>query len=423
MDLVLRRGRIIDPSHDLDQVADIAIRNGHIVRLGENLAETALIEVDASGLWLFPGFIDMHVHLREPGREEAETIETGTAAAARGGFTAVACMPNTLPVNDSAAVTSLILDRARACGRVPVYPIGAVTRGSRGEALADFHEMAQAGIVAVSDDGQPVQNNQLMRRALEQAKELDLPVIDHCEDKNLAAGGMMNEGECARQLGLTGMSPAAEEVQVARDAVLARLTGARVHIAHLSTRHALEIVKRAKSDGIPITCEVTPHHLMLTEESVRSAGTSAKMNPPLRTLADIEALTAGLADGYIDVVATDHAPHSLEDKRQPFERALFGIIGLETAVSLILDRLVTPGVLSVQRMANAFSLNPARILRLPRGIFPGAAANITVIDPNLKVEVHAEEFLSKSRNTPFEGWILRGAPVMTIVQGRVVWKV
>jgi dihydroorotase len=422
MDLIIRHGRIIDPSRNLDVTSDILIENGRIVAIGAQAPAEGARVVDAAGMWIFPGFIDMHVHLREPGREEAETIESGTAAAVKGGFTAVACMPNTQPVNDSADVTSRILARARECSPVRVCPIGAVTLESRGEYLADYGEMVKAGIVAISDDGRPVANNRVMRRALECARELDIPLIDHCEDPDLASGGCMNEGACARELGLTGISPAAEEVQVARDAILADYTQARLHIAHLSTRRALQIVRRARSEGIPITCEVTPHHLLLTEEAVRTAGTRAKMNPPLRSRADVEALVEGLANGDIDAIATDHAPHPANEKERPFEQAPFGIVGLETAVSLILDRLVAPGLLSLSRLAYAFSLNPARILKLERGIFPGAPADITVIDPDKGVEVRSREFLSKSRNTPFEGWKLRGAAVMTIVKGRIVWE-
>jgi dihydroorotase len=423
MQLILRHGRVIDPSQEYDRIADLGIEDGRIAEIAPHISTKGCVEIDARGLIVAPGFMDMHVHLREPGREDAETIESGTRAAARGGFTAVACMPNTKPVNDSEAVTSRILARAREVSKIPVYPIGAITQGSRGEALAEIAEMVRAGIVAISDDGHPVQNSRMMRRAMEEARLFDIPVIDHCEDKDLAAGGCMNEGHCSTQLGLPGMDPAAEELQVVRDAILARKTGARVHIAHISTRKSLEAVVRAKREGIPITCEVTPHHLLLTEECVAAYDTNAKMNPPLRTEEDVEALVAGLATGAIDAIATDHAPHSMQDKLLDFSRAPFGIVGLETAVGLMLDRLVRPGTLSLNRMIEALTTSPARILKLERGTLrKGAPADLTVLDPELQWEVHGSEFLSRSRNTPFEGWQLRGGPAMTLVRGTVVWS-
>jgi dihydroorotase len=423
MDLILRQGRIIDPSQNRDEVADLGIEGGRIAGIARHIEARARREIDAGGLIVAPGFIDMHVHLREPGREDAETIESGTLAAAGGGFTAVACMPNTQPVNDSESVTAFICRRAREVAKIPVFPIGAITQGSRGETLADVAGMVRAGIVALSDDGHPVQNSQVMRRAMECARAHDLPIIDHCEDRELAAGGCMNEGVYAARLGLPGINPDAEEIQVLRDAILARRTGARVHIAHVSTWRSLEAVKRCKQEGVSITCEVTPHHLLLTEECVASQGTHAKMNPPLRTREDVDALVEGLASGAIDVIASDHAPHSAEDKMRDFTGAPFGVVGLETAVSLVMDRLVRPGVVSMARMVAAFSTHPARILRLPGGgLAKGAAADITVIDPELKREIRSAEFSSRSRNTPFEGWKLCGGPVMTIVQGIVVWS-
>jgi len=423
MQLILRHGRVIDPSQDYDRIADLGIEDGHIAEIASHISTKGGKEIDARGLIVAPGFIDMHVHLREPGREDAETIESGSRAAARGGFTAVACMPNTKPVNDSATVTSHILARAREVSKIAVYPIGAVTQGSRGEALAEISEMVQAGIVAISDDGHPVQNNRMMRRAMEEARRFDIPVIDHCEDKDLAAGGCMNQGLCSARLSLPGMDPVAEELQVVRDAILSRETGSRVHIAHISTRKSLEAVVRAKRDGISITCEVTPHHLLLTEECVGSYDTNAKMNPPLRTEEDTEAMVEGLATGAIDAIATDHAPHSMQDKLLEFSRAPFGIVGLETAVGLMLDRLVRPGHLSLNRMIEALTTGPARILKLERGTLrKGAPADITVLDPELQWEVHSSEFLSRSRNTPFEGWQLCGGPAMTLVRGTVVWS-
>jgi dihydroorotase len=423
MDLILRGGRVLDPSQDLDTIADLGVDGGHVLEVAPRIAQRGRREIDATGLIVAPGFIDMHVHLREPGREDAETIETGTHAAARGGFTAVACMPNTQPVNDSAAITAFIRERARDVSRIPVYPIGAITRGSRGETLADIGEMVRAGIVAISDDGHGVQNNQLMRQAFECSVLYDIPVIDHCEDKDLAAGGCMHEGHTSKLLGLPGISSAAEEVQVARDAILARQTGARVHIAHISTRHSLEAVKHAKKEGVLISCEVTPHHLLLTDERVSSRDSNAKMNPPLRTQQDVDALVEGLASGAIDVIATDHAPHSANEKMREFDRAPFGIVGLETAVSLILDRLVRPGFLSLRRMVEALSYSPARILKLHGGtLASGTRADITVLDPELQCQVRSEDFVSRSRNTPFEGWRLCGGPAMTIVGGKIVWS-
>ncbi len=404
---------------------DVGIDEGRVVEIAPKIRKKGRKEIDAHGLFIFPGFIDMHVHLREPGREDAETIESGTNAAARGGFTAVACMPNTQPVNDSEAVTSFILERAREVSKIAVYPVGAITKGSQGKTLAEIGEMRRAGIVAISDDGHSVQDAQVMRRAMEYSRVFNLPVIDHCEDRDLAAGGVMNEGYYSTMLGLRGINPAAEEVQVVRDSILARQTGAQVHIAHLSTRRSLETVVRArKEDKVSITCEVTPHHLLLTEANVSSYDTNTKMNPPLRTQDDVDALVQGITSGEIDAIATDHAPHNINDKMLEFDRASFGIVGLETAVSLIYDRFVRTGILSLERMVQLFSAGPARILNLERGtLAKGSWADITVLDPELNYEVRSAEFCSRSRNTPFEDWKLRGAPALTIVKGRVVWSV
>src|SRR5438093_1850189 len=380
MNLIFRQGTVIDPSQELHAVVDLGIDDGRVAEIAPRIRKKARKEIDARGLILAPGFIDMHVHLREPGREDSETIETGTNAAARGGFTGVACMPNTRPVNDSESVTSFILERAREVSKIAVYPVGAITKGSEGETLAEIGEMKRAGIVAISDDGRPVQNNQVMRRAMEYSTLFDLPVIDHCEDKDLSAGGCMNEGYYSTLLGLRGVNPAAEEIHVIRDAMLCRQTRARVHIAHISTRRSLEVVKHAKREKTSITCEVTPHHLILTEAEVITYNTNTKMNPPLRTKEDVDALIQGLASGAIDVLATDHAPHNVNDKMLEFDRAPFGVVGLETAVSLILDRFVRTEQLSLERMVLAFSINPARILKLDRGtLSPGAWADITVL--------------------------------------------
>lgn len=423
MQLIIRQGRVVDPAQGLDQVADLAVEGGRVVECAARISTKAATEIDARGLLVMPGFLDMHVHLREPGREDAETIASGTRAAAAGGFAGVACMPNTKPVNDSADVTSWIVERARAVAKVPVYPVGAITLGSRGEALTDIPQMVRAGIVAVSDDGHGVQNSLLMRQAMECARRLGIPVIDHCEDKDLASGGSLNEGETSARVGLRGIPVAAEVIQVARDAELSRLTGARVHIAHLSGAQSLAAVRSARARGVSITCEATPHHLLLTEEHVGNLDTNAKMNPPLRARSDVEALVAGLAAGDVDVIATDHAPHTAQDKMAGFDRAPFGIVGLETAVSLVMDRLVHTGILSLPMMARVLALNPARILGLERGTLAcGAPAHITVIDPERRTEVRSADFLSLSRNTPFEGWKLRGGPAATIVAGNVVWS-
>ncbi len=423
MQLILRQGRIVDPTQKLDRVMDLGIEDGHVAEISPRIRKKGRKEVDARGLIVAPGFIDMHVHLREPGREDSETIETGTNAAARGGFTAVACMPNTQPVNDSEAVTSFILERAREVSKIAVHPIGAITKGSQGETLAEIGEMYRAGIVGISDDGRPVQNSQIMRRAMEYSRLFDIPVIDHCEDKDLAAGGSMSEGYYSTLLGLRGINPAAEELHVIRDTILSRQTGARVHIAHLSTRQSLAAVVRAREEDIPVTCEVTPHHLLLTEAQVTSYDTNTKMNPPLRSQEDVNALVKGLASGSIDAIATDHAPHNANDKMLEFDRAPFGIVGLETAVSLILDRFVRTGIITFSRMIQLFSVNPARILKLERGTLARSAwADITLLDPELEFQVRSDEFLSRSRNTPYEGWRLRGGPAGTIVKGKVVWS-
>ena len=424
MHLILRQAKIVDPSQNLNRIADLAIEDGRVSEIAPRIKKKGRKEIDLRNMILAPGFIDMHVHLREPGREDSETIESGTNAAARGGFTAVACMPNTQPVNDSEAVTSFILERAREVSKVAVYPIGAITKGSQGETLAEIGEMHRAGIVAISDDGRPVQNSQIMRRAMEYSKLFDLPIIDHCEDKDLAAGGCMNEGYYSTLLGLKGINAAAEEIHTIRDAILSRQTGARVHIAHISSRYSLEAVIRAKKEKIPITCEVTPYHLLLTEAEVVSYHTNTKMNPPLRNEKDVEALVTGLVSGVIDVIATDHAPHNANDKMLEFDRAPFGIVGLETAISLIYDRFVRPGIISLERFVQVFSANPARILKLERGTLQaGAWADVTVIDPEAQILVNSGNFFSRSRNTPFEGWKLRGAPAMTLVRGKVVWTI
>jgi dihydroorotase len=422
--LLIKGGRVIDPSRDVDDVADVLLADGLVVETGRRLAARGAEVIDASGLVVCPGFIDLHVHLREPGREDKETIATGTRAAAAGGFTAVCAMPNTEPVNDTAGITQAILERARAEGVVRVYPIGAITKGSRGEELAEYGDLREAGCVAVSDDGRPVANARVMRRALEYARAFDLPVIDHCEEPALSEGASMNEGPVATLLGLRGAPAAAEAIVVERDVRLAELTGGRLHIAHVSAAGSVDAVRRGKARGVRVTAEATPHHLVLTDLAVKESDydTATKMNPPLRSEEDRRAVLDGLRDGTIDCIATDHAPHSQDDKKVEFDQAAFGVVGLETAVSLCLDRLVRPGLLALEQMVTLLSVAPARVLSLAGGtLAPGALADLTLLDLDRRVKVDPARFVSKGRNTPFAGWTLRGAPAMTIVGGRVVW--
>jgi dihydroorotase len=378
-----------------------------------------------SGLVVCPGLIDMHVHLREPGQEHKETVATGTAAAVAGGFTAVACMPNTAPVNDNAGVTEYILKKAAEANLARVYPIGAVSRGQHGEHLADIAELRKAGCVAVTDDGRPVATAVLMRRALEYTRMFDIPVIEHCEEQTLKGEGVAHEGVNASSLGLRGIPGEAESIMALRDVSLAALTKGRVHIAHMSARQTLEAVRFGKSHGVAVTCEVTPHHFVLTDDLLGAPvpyDTNAKMNPPLRETADREAMLAGLKDGSVDVIATDHAPHHYDEKKVEFDHAPFGITGLETAVSLCFDRLVHAGVLRLPRLIELLSMNPARILRVPGGsLADGAPADISILAPDLKVTVDASKMKSKSRNTPFDGWRLKGGVAATIVGGRAVY--
>ncbi len=420
--LLIKNGRVVDPASSLDDKRDVLIEGGRIAALDKNISRADAEVFDAANLVVAPGFIDLHVHLREPGKESAETIASGARAAAAGGFTAVTCMPNTQPVNDSALVTRFILGQAAQAG-VRVYPVGAVTKGSAGEELAEIESMRAAGIVAVSDDGRPVANNRLLRRALEYCAALDIPLIDHCEDAHLAAGGVMHEGEWSVRLGLRGIPALAEELPVLRNAMVAALTRARVHIAHLSTRGALDIVRRAKKEGVRITCEVTPHHFTLTDEACRDYDTRAKMNPPLRTTEDVDAMMEGLADGAVDAIATDHAPHGETEKQTDFESAPFGIIGLETALGLALERLYHSGKISLLRLAELFSTNPARILGVEGGqLKVGAPADITILDLEKKWTYRAADGASKSRNSPFDGRTFRGAPVAALVSGAFVHR-
>jgi dihydroorotase len=435
---LLRGGRVVDPASDRDGLFDITVSDGRITAVRPHAAarpagtrrarsargaDRGTRVVDLTGRIVVPGLVDMHVHLRDPGQEHKETIDTGTRAAAAGGFTTVACMPNTEPRNDGLAVTEYIVAEARRRGVVNVVAIGCVSKGARGEELAEIGDMVRAGAVAVSDDGAPVSTAFLMRMALEYTRIFDIPVIDHCEDRSLSAGGVMNEGSTSTALGLRGIPQAAESVAVARDLAIAGLTGGRLHLAHISTRASLDEVRRARAAGVRVTCEATPHHLVLTEKAVADSqyDPNTKMNPPLRSEDDRQALLEGLSDGTIDAIASDHAPHHHDEKLQEFDDAPFGIVGLETALPLAMDRLVRPGIIDIPRMVELMSLNPARILGLKKGtLAPGADADITVIDPDLEVTVDPARFQSRSRNTPFAGWRLRGWPVLTIVGGRAV---
>jgi dihydroorotase len=420
--LLIKNGRVIDPANGVDDTLDILIEAGKISRLEPEIKEAGAEPIDAAGLIVAPGFIDMHVHLREPGREDKETIKTGTEAAAYGGFTSVACMPNTSPVNDSGAVTDFIIRKAKEEGTVNVFPIGAATKGSKGEELAEIGEMMERGIVAVSDDGNPIGGAQMMRRILEYTKMFDIPVIDHCEDLELTDNGVMNEGYYSTLIGLAGIPAPSEDVMVARDIILADYTRGRVHIAHLSTRGSLALVTQAKKNGIKVTCEVTPHHFTLTDEVVGSFDTNTKMKPPLRSKEDVAAIIEGIKEGVIDAIASDHAPHTADEKNVEYDLAPFGIVGLETAVPLALDRLVHREKISLNRIIEMFTINPARVLGIDRGTLShGVDADITIIDLTRTVEVDPERFKSKSRNTPFAGFRLQGMPVMTIVRGKIVF--
>ena len=421
---ILKGGRVVDPVNSLDGMADVLIDGDCVVRVGPDLpVEPGVVVVEMPpGSVVCPGFIDMHVHLREPGHEHKETIATGVAAAVTGGFTAVACMPNTDPINDDSAVTRLILDKAVEAGLARVYPVGAVSKGQAGEQLAEIGELRAAGCVAVSDDGRPIASALLMRRALEYAAMFDMVVIDHCEDISLSGDGVAHEGHHAATLGLSGLPAAAEEIMVGRDITLSALTESPVHIAHLSVRGALTAIRVGKDRGARVSCEVTPHHLTLTDGGLAGYDTNYKMKPPLREAADVEAMLQGLGDGSIDCIATDHAPHHYDEKLAEFDRAPFGIVGLETAVPICLDRLVHAGHISLSRLVELLAVNPARILGVRGGdLTVGRLADITVLVPELSVTVDAAAFRSLGRNTPFDGWSLKGGVAATVVGGRAVY--
>jgi dihydroorotase len=419
--LLLKNARVVDPAAGLDGESDVLVEDGRIARVAARIGPAGADVLDLAGLCVCPGFIDMHVHLREPGQEWKETIATGTRAAAAGGFTGVACMPNTHPPIDSRSVVEFVLAQAKQHGAVPVYPIGCVSKRQDGVELAEMGDMAIAGARGFSDDGKPVASAGLMRRALEYAKIFDLPVIDHCEEPSLVAGGVAHEGEIATRLGLPGWPGVAEDVMVARDILLAEYTGGSVHIAHMSTGQSANLVRQAKVSKIRVTCEVTPHHFALTDAAIATYDTHAKMNPPLRAESDRQALLAAIADGTVDAIATDHAPHHTDEKCVEFVQAPFGVVGLETAVSICLDRLVHGGVIGLPRLVQLLASGPASVLRLKKGsLRVGDDADITVLDLERPFVVTPAAFHSKSVNTPFGGWTLRGGPVMTIVGGRIV---
>ena len=427
MKLLFKGGRVIDPANGRDGDFDLLIDNGVVSRIGKDLPVDGASVFQVKRGWIVaPGLIDIHVHLREPGQEHKETIATGTASAVAGGFTAVACMPNTEPVNDHAGITEFILKKANEAGRARVYPIGAVSIGSKGEQLAELGEQQHAGCVAFTDDGRPVATALLMRRALEYAEMLGVPIVNHCEDPSLKGDGVAHEGFVAARLGLRGIPGQAESIMVERDISLAELAGAHVHVAHMSAHQSLRAVRAGKDRGVKVTCEVAPHHFTLTDDALDGPvkyDTNCKMNPPLRATADRDAMLEGLADGSVDVIATDHAPHHIDEKMVEFDRAPFGIVGLETAVPIVFDRLVHPGRISMKRMIELLSVNPAQILGVPGGsLAEGQPGDITVLAPDLRTTVKASALRSRSKNTPYDGWQFRGGVAATIVGGRVVYQ-
>lgn len=423
MKTLLRNGHVVDPVAGRNGQCDVLIDGDRIVKIGTNLPADGATVIDVpAGFLVTPGLIDMHVHLREPGQEHKETIATGLASAVAGGFTAVACMPNTSPVNDQAGITQFMLKRAAEVGLARVYPIGAVSMGSMGEQITEIGDLHAAGCVAITDDGKPVGSALLMRRALEYASMFKMPVIEHCEDPSLKGDGVAHEGPVASRLGLKGIPSCAESIMAERDISIAELTGGHVHIAHMSVRETLRAVRTGKERGIKVTCEVAPHHFTLTDEAIVGYDTNTKMNPPLRSEADRVAMIEGLRDGSIDVIATDHAPHHADEKALEFDKAPFGIVGCETAIPLCVTRLIEPGVIGWPRLVELMSATPAKILNVPGGtLTEGGVADITIIAPSAPVTIRAAKLKSKSKNTPFDGWELRGAAAATIVGGKTVF--
>lgn len=422
MKLLIKNGRVIDPHNQIDARLDILIEDGTVSRVGNNLPADGADSIDAAGRLVVPGLIDIHVHLRDPGLEYKEDIASGTLAAVAGGFTAVACMPNTQPVNDNLAVTRYIQEKAREVGHCRVYPVAAITRGLKGESLTEMGELSEAGVAGFSDDGRPVESGAVMRRALEYSRPFGAAVISHAEDLSLVGEGVMNEGYVATELGLKGIPWVAEDAMIARDIMLAELTGGHLHVAHISTQGGVELVRQAKRRGVKVTCEATPHHFVLTDEAVRGYNTNAKMNPPLRSEQDRQAIRQGLADGTIDCIATDHAPHHFDEKNVEFNLAMNGIVGLETALPLTL-KLVDEGVISLERAIELLSSGPAATLGLPGGhLAEGAPGDVIIIDPELEWTVDENNLHSKSKNSPFIGWTMKGAAVTTVVAGQIVYS-
>jgi dihydroorotase len=423
--LLIRGGRLIDPVGHRDGRFDLLLAGGRVEAVGESLAANGADVLDAAGLYVFPGFIDLHAHLREPGREQAETIATGLSAAAAGGFSSVCAMPNTEPVDDNRAITEFVRSLGTSAGGTRLYPIGAITKGQAGAELAELGEMREAGAVAFSDDGRWLADGGLLRRAFEHARLYGVPIVQHAEDLSLSGRAPMHEGGVSVRLGLAGQPAIAESAAIARDLLVAEDAAGRLHLAHLSTARSVDLVREARSRGLGVTCEVTPHHLLLTDEEVSSSGYSTrfKMNPPLREKADCDALLAALLDGTVDAIATDHAPHHEDEKAVEFEAAPFGVVGLETAASVVFDRLVANGPLSLSRFAELFSAGPARAFGLAGGtLAPGSTADVTLFDPARSWTVEPSRFLSLGRSSPFQGWTLRGAPAATVVTGRIVWR-
>ena len=425
MSLLIRGGRVVDPSQGLDEVLDLLLEDGKVAEIGSAVDGGSAEILAADGMVVTPGLIDVHVHLREPGQEYKETIESGTRAAVAGGFTAVACMANTDPVNDNASITDHIIKEAARCQMARVYPVGAISKGLEGKELAEVGEMVRAGIVAISDDGRPIEDPELMRRALLYAQHFGIPVVQHAQDLSLSGGGVMHEGEFSTRLGVPAIPALAEDVMVGRDLLLLEVTGGHYHVQHLSSRRSLDLLREARSKGLRATCEVTPHHLLLTDRDVfeQHLDPNIKMNPPLRSEQDRAALIEGLRDGSIDLIASDHAPHHPDEKEIDFVDAPFGILGLETTLSLCLDRLVAGGVLDLSQLVELLSCAPARVFSLPGGtLAPGSPADVTLIDLDREVVVDSASFESRSRNTPFDGWRLRGGPRATVVAGDVVYR-
>lgn len=419
--LLIKSGRVIDPAANIDGVRDVLLENGKVVKIGNRVQATGAKVIEASGLLVMPGLIDMHVHLRDPGRPDKETIASGSRAAALGGFTSICCLANTQPPVDNPAVVEYIVAKAKTEAVVNIFPIAAITRGLKGEELVDMGRCFKEGAVAFSDDGKPVMRSDIMRRALEYTRQFGVPIIAHCEDANLAAGGSMNEGEVSTKIGLPGIPALSEEVMVARDIMLAREFG-RVHIAHVSSANSVRLIRQAKKEKAPVTCETAPHYFALTEAAVQDYNTNAKVNPPLKTAADVKEIIKGLRDGTIDVIATDHAPHNLEEKNIEFNQAASGLVGLETALPLVLTRLVETKLLSLKQAVEKFTARPAAILKLARkgSLRVGFDADLIIVDPQKKFVVEPKSFASKSQNTPFAGWSLKGKVIYTIVGGQVI---